>query len=187
MSTTALIFATVVVGVLLLALFFGLRRRRQNLQSTFGPEYERTVQRLGRYKGEWELDKRQKRVERLPVRPLSQTDRERFAAAWRSVQAEFVDNPEAAVKRADELVRAVMATRGYPTQDFERCAEDISVDHGKVVDNYRAAHDICLRSTRQETTTEEIRQAMIHYRTFFEGLLPEPPARTFASAEGYLG
>jgi hypothetical protein len=174
MSTIALIVGSVVVGILLLGLFLGLRRRSQKLQSTFGAEYERTVGRLGKYKGEWELDKRQKRVERLPVRSLSQTDRERFAAAWRSVQTEFVDNPEESLRRADELVRAVMAARGYPTQDFERCAEDISVAHGEVVDNYRAAHGISLRCGRQETTTEEIRQAMIHYRTFFEDLLPGP-------------
>jgi hypothetical protein len=172
MSTTSVVLVIVAAAILLLAVFFLFRRRSQKLQSTFGPEYGRTVQRLGRYKAEAELEKRQKRVEGFPIRPLSQTDRDRFSAAWRRVQAEFVDNPETALARADELLGAVMAARGYPVQDFEQRANDISVDHGVVVDNYRAAHGVAIRCARREATTEEIRQAMIHYRTLFEDLLP---------------
>jgi hypothetical protein len=174
MSTTSVILVIAAFAILLLALFLVFRRRTERLQSTFGPEYERSVQRLGKYKGESELEKRQKRVEHLPIRQLSQTDRDRFSAAWRAVQAEFVDNPATALARADELVGSVMAARGYPVQDFEQCAEDISVDHPVVVDNYRAAHSIALRCARREASTEEIRQAMIHYRTLFEDLLPAP-------------
>jgi hypothetical protein len=172
MSPTAVvILAVVVVAVALAGLFLWLRARSQRLERTFGPEYARAVHQLGKRKAETELEKREKRVKRLQIRELSQADRDRFAAQWGNVQAGFVDDPKRALTEADLLVAAVMTARGYPVQEFEQCAEDISVDHGVVVDNYRAAHEIAFRCARGEASTEEIRQAMLHYRTLFDDLL----------------
>lgn len=178
MSTTAMIVIAVAIAIVVIVagIILLLRARSQKLQRVFGPEYSRTVGELGRYKAESELEKRAKRVEQLHIRELSREDRERFASNWQSVQAGFVDNPEKALKEADLLVAAVMTARGYPVQDFEQCAQDISVDHGVVVDNYRAAHGVAIRCARREANTEEIRQAMLHYRRLFDELLPAVPA-----------
>jgi hypothetical protein len=118
-----------------------------------------------------ELEARQKRVEQLDIRSLSPSDRARFADAWRATQAHFVDDPSAAIGEADRLVTDVMKARGYPIGDFEQRAADVSVDHPRVVENYRAARDTALRNERGQASTEDLRQAMVHYRALFEDLL----------------
>lgn len=173
MNTTAVVIAIVVVIVLLLAAFLIWRRRRQtgDLRGRFGPEYERAVEQTGsRTKAEAELRERQARVSALPLRDLSADDRARFGDAWARVQAEFVDDPPASVVHADVLLGDVMKARGYPVADFEQRAADISVDHPVVVENYRAAHDIAMRHISGQASTEDLRQAMVHYRRLFEEL-----------------
>ena len=149
------------------------RRRTARLRERFGPEYNRAIERSGGRRGdaESELAERERRREELRIRPLSHASRERYGESWRDVQAEFVDDPEGAIQRADSLVISVMDERGYPTDDFEQRAADVSVDHPDVVENYRAAHAIARASARGEASTEDLRQAMRHYRALFEDLL----------------
>jgi hypothetical protein len=123
---------------------------------------------------EAKLDERQERIESLHIRPLASGDHARFLESWSRVQARFVDSPGGAVTEADQLLGDVMSTRGYPVSDFEQRAADISVDHPQVMENYRTAHEIAVRQTLGQATTEESRQAMIHYRTLFEELVGEP-------------
>lgn len=185
MNTTAIIIAVVVVVVLLVAAFLIWRRRHEtgNLRDQFGPEYARTVEQTGsRSKAEAELRERQARVSALPLRELSTDDRARFGDAWARVQAEFVDDPQASVVHADVLLGDVMKARGYPVADFGQRAADISVDHPVVVENYRAAHDIAMRHTSGQATTEDLRQAMVHYRRLFEELTGETAPAPAASA-----
>jgi hypothetical protein len=147
------------------------KKRTDELQSRFGPEYKRVVESDGdRRRAESILVERQKRVGEMDIRPLSNEDRERFAQAWSREQSRFVDNPRSAVAEADSLVREVMKARGYPTGDFEQRAADISVDHATVA-NYRIAHEIAVRDSRGEAGTEDLRRAMVHYRALFEDLL----------------
>jgi hypothetical protein len=112
----------------------------------------------------------------LHIHPLAPEDRARFIDSWARVQARFVDGPGSAVTEADQLLGDVMSTRGYPMSDFEQRAADISVDHPLVLDNYRAAHQGAMRQTRGEASTEDLRKAMIHFRTLFEELVREPEA-----------
>jgi hypothetical protein len=128
----------------------------------------------GRRQAEAGLDKRADRVESFHIRPLGPDDRARFVESWTRVQARFVDSPGGAVTEADQLLGDVMSTRGYPVSDFEQRAADISVDYPSVLENYRSAHEIALRRTRGQASTEELRQAMIHYRTLFGQLAAEP-------------
>jgi hypothetical protein len=171
-TTLLIVVVAAIVVVAIVAWLLVQRRRTDTLHERFGPEYERTVNEVGdRRRAEAELEARAKRVERLAIQPLSPSDREGFAEAWRATQARFVDDPTAAITEADRLVNQVMRTRGYPMSDFDQRAADISVDHPGVVEHYRAAHDIALRSERGEASTEELRQAMVHYRALFEDLL----------------
>lgn len=179
LSTTevALIIAFVVVLVGGIATFFLHRKRRtERLRTQFGgAEYARAVEKGGsRRDAEAGLEERTQRVEGFHVRPLAAGDRARFVASWREVQARFVDGPAGAVTAADQLLGDVMSTRGYPLSNFEQRAADISVDHPLVLQNYRTAHETALRQTRGEASTEELRQAMVHYRTLFEELVGEP-------------
>jgi len=168
----AIVVAAVLVVAAILALWAYRERRSANLRDRFGPEYERTVEEMGRGPGEKELLARRNRVKVLDVRTLSRDEYERFTAAWTSTQAHFVDDPSAAISQADDLVSDVMKTRGYPVdEDFERRAGDISVDHPEMVANYRAAHDMALRHEKGDATTEELRQAMVKYRALFVDLL----------------
>jgi hypothetical protein len=172
----ALISAVVVVLVAGIVAFFLLRKRRtERLRTQFGgAEYARVVQKGGRRHAEAGLEERAQRVESFHVRALAAGDRARFLESWRRVQARFVDGPAGAVTEADQLLGDVMSTRGYPVSDFEQRAADISVDHPLVLENYRTAHEIALRQTRGEANTEDLRQAMIHYRTLFAELVSEP-------------
>jgi hypothetical protein len=173
----ALIIAlAVIVAAGIAAWVFFRKRRTARLRTRFGgAEYARAVQEGGsRRHAEAGLDERRERVESFHIRPLAPGDRARFVESWRRVQAQFVDGPGGAVTEADQLLGDVMSTRGYPVSDFEQRAADISVDHPQVMENYRTAHEIALRQTRGQASTEELRQAMIHYRTLFEELIGEP-------------
>jgi hypothetical protein len=187
MSTTeiVLIVALVVVLVAGIAAIILLRKRRaKRLRTKFGgAEYARAVEKDGsRRHAEAALDGRAKRVEGFHVRPLAPVDRERFVESWRGIQARFVDGPAGAVTEADRLLGDVMSTRGYPVSDFEQRAADISVDHPLVLANYRTAHEIALKQTRGQANTEDLRQAMVHYRSLFEELIDVPEAHLSKTA-----
>jgi hypothetical protein len=181
-STTqmAIGIAVAVLVIACIAIWLFVRKRHTNrterLRTQFGSaEYTRAVKEGGsQNRAEKVLDERAERVERLHIRPLAAADRARFVESWSRVQGRFVDGPGSAVADADLLLGDVMSTRGYPVSDFEQRAADISVDHPSVLENYRAAHQSALRQTRGQATTEDLRQAMIHYRTLFEELVSEP-------------
>jgi hypothetical protein len=163
----------VVLLAVALALWLAARKKKtDHLQDRFGPEYERTVTASGsRRDAEADLAEREKRRSELAIRPLAPASRERYITSWRDTQARFVDDPAAALSDADRLVQGVMAERGYPVDNFDQRAADISVDHPQVVENYRAGHGISLATEHGEASTEDMRQAMVHYRALFEELL----------------
>ena len=165
----------VVILVIVVAVALYVRKRKKTtaeLRDRFGPEYERAVQTHGsERRAEAKLVDCEKRVEKLKIRDLDSTERERFSGQWQSVQSRFIDYPKGAVTEADELVSSLMQTRGYPVADFDQRAADISVDHPLVVDHYRAAREIALRLRKGEASTEDLRSAMIHYRSLFEELV----------------
>jgi hypothetical protein len=170
-----LMLAGVVILVIGVAAWLYVQKRRSttaSLRQKFGPEYERAVHQQGsERKAEARLADRQERVEKLNIRDLDPMERERFSKQWESVQSRFVDSPRGAVAEADDLVSSLMKTRGYPVSDFDQRAADISVDHPKVVENYRSGHDIALRVGKSGASTEDLRTAMIHYRSLFEELV----------------
>ncbi|HTE86773.1 MAG TPA: hypothetical protein VK821_18820 [Dehalococcoidia bacterium] len=177
MSTAVIVIivALVVLGAMA-AWFWTARQRSARLHKRFGPEYERTVARSGdRGKAEKTLQAREERVEKLDIQPLAEADRSRFADAWRSAQAQFVDDPPGAIREADRLVGEAMQARGYPVGNFEQRAADVSVDHPQVVSNYRAAHATAASQERGEAGTDDLRQAMLHYRELFDELLGSAP------------
>ena len=160
----------VLIGIALW--MFQQKRKSEQLRDDFGPEYERAVSETGdRRKAEAELESRRERVEKLQIRALEPSEREQFAERWQSAQAQFVDDPNGAITQADRLVAEVMQARNYPVGEFEQRAADISVDHPTVVEHYRAAHDIALRNEQGQAETEDLRQAMVHYRALFQELL----------------
>ncbi|MFD5816669.1 hypothetical protein [Streptomyces sp. NPDC127038] len=168
----AIVVPLVVVIALIVAAVLVIRRRR--LQERFGPEYDRTLEQAGgRHAAERELRERQRRHDALDIRPLSGGARDRYAREWTNVQDEFVDRPEDAVHDADRLVTALMRDRGYPTEGFDQQMQDLSVDHGQTLQHYRAAHQVESLSTRHQATTEQLRGAMVHYRTLFDELLSD--------------
>ena len=169
----SVIAALVAVAAIAAAVWMYLQKKQtERLHSRFGTEYDRLAAAEGdRGRTEKALHEREKRVEKLNLVPLSPEDRDRLAGAWQLEQAGFVDDPRTAVANADKLVNEVMKARGYPMGDFEQRAADISVDHSLVVTNYRIAHDIALRDGGGETSTEELRTALLHYRMLFEDLL----------------
>jgi hypothetical protein len=152
------------------------RRRTGRLQQQFGPEYDRTVDSAeSRREAEAELQSREQRRRELEIRPLTEAARMRYVETWRLTQAQFVDDPRGAVRSADGLIRSVMADRGYPVEDFEQRAADVSVDHPQVVENYREGHRLARASADGGESTESLRQAMRHYRALFDELV-EPAA-----------
>src|ERR1700722_14209731 len=173
-----IMLAGVVILVMAVLVWLYMQKRTSTtaaLRQKFGPEYDRAVQQQGsERKAEAKLANRQERVERLNIRDLDPMDRERFSKQWESVQSRFVDSPRGAVAEADDLVSSLMKTLGYPVSDFDQRAADISVDHPRVVENYRSAHDIALRVGKNGASTEDLRTAMIHYCTLFEDLVREP-------------
>jgi type II secretory pathway pseudopilin PulG len=180
-STTESVIAIALIAFLALgiaAVLMRRKRRTERLRSRFGgAEYARAIEKDGnRQNAESGLEKRTQRVQEFHVHPLAAGDRARFLESWHGVQSRFVDGPAGAVTEADQLLGDVMATRGYPMSEFEQRSADISVDHPLVLQNYRTAHDIALRQTRGQASTEDLRQAMVHYRTLFEELINEPAA-----------
>ncbi|MBV8050623.1 MAG: hypothetical protein JOZ80_05510 [Acidobacteriaceae bacterium] len=167
-----IVLAIAVVVLAVIGFLFTRKRRSEKLRERFGPEYDRVVRQQGdARKAEGVLEFREKRREKFKIRSLSPADRSSFEYRWNEVQRQFVDDPRGAVTLADSLVTDVMQSRGYPIGDFDQRAADISVDHPVVVENYRAAHDIALRHSRGEAGTEDLRKAMVHYKTLFEELL----------------
>lgn len=182
----ALVIALAVIVVVGIAAWLFFRKRRtERLRTKFGgAEYNRAVKEDGsRRHAEAGLKERTDRVDSLNIRPLAPGDRARFVESWSRIQARFVDGPGGAVTEADQLLGDVMSTRGYPVSEFEQRAADISVDHPTVLENYRTAHEIAVRQTQGQANTEDLRQAMIHYRTLFEELIGDPElARAKAAA-----
>jgi hypothetical protein len=168
----------VVILVIAVVIWLYLQKRRSTtaaLRQKFGTEYQRAVRESGsERKAEAKLVDRQERVDKLNIRDLDPTERERFSRQWESVQSRFVDSPRGAVAEADDLVSSLMKTRGYPVSDFDQRAADVSVDHPRVVEDYRSAHEIALRVGKNGATTEDLRTAMIHYRSLFEELMQVP-------------
>jgi hypothetical protein len=166
------ILVVVLVVVALLAVLLGRRRRTEQLQERFGPEYQRTVARAGDQRAaESELASREQRRQRLDIVELEPAARARYLEAWRATQGRFVDDPAGATREADLLVARVMRDRGYPVDDFEQRAADISVDHPQVAEDYRAAHAVSKASEQGLATTDDLRQAFVHYRSLFAELL----------------
>ncbi|GIF09246.1 hypothetical protein [Actinoplanes siamensis] len=177
MSATATIVLIIVILLVLAAIALGVRAvRRRRLQQTFGPEYDRVVADSGsRTEAERELLERTRRHAQLELRALSAESRAKYAAAWEEVQIRFVDSPEEAVTTADELVTHLIAERGYPTGDYDERLANLSVEHAATLEHYRSAHDISARSKNGEAGTEDLRQALVHYRALFADLLGEDP------------
>jgi hypothetical protein len=173
MNTGLLIaILVIVVVVVLLAMLLGRRRRTEGLQQRFGPEYQRTVARTGDQRAaEADLAGREQRRRELDIVALEPAVRDRYVEAWRTTQGRFVDDPAAATREADTLVAQVMRERGYPVDDFDQRAADVSVDHPQVAENYRAAHGIFQANEQGLASTDDLRQAFVHYRSLFSELL----------------
>lgn len=172
--TTYIIIAAVALVILgiLLAPVFSRRKHTYDLRSKFGAEYDNVVQTTGdEKKAQSILEEREKRVKSLEIRPLTPEDRERYLTDWAEVQSKFVDEPGKAIQDADRLIMEVMQLRAFPLSDFEQRAADISVLYPHLVGNYREAKAIALRNEQEMTDTEELRQAMIYYRSLFEELV----------------
>ena len=184
MSTTAVIILVIVVILIIAAIAYGVQvSRRKKLQSTFGPEYDRVVADTGsRSEGEKELREREKRHADLELKPLSAESKAKYSTAWEETQIDFVDNPSEAVTTADELVTKLIAERGYPTSDYEDQLADLSVEHAQTLGHYRDAHAISERSKNGEASTEDLRQALVHYRALFADLLGTDPLKTSPNA-----
>lgn len=167
--------AVAIVLIIVLAVALYLRKRRKTteaLRARFGPEYDKAVLTHGsERKAEAKLAGREARVEGLKIHELGTTERERFIADWHAVQSRFVDHPKGAVTEADELVSSLLKARGYPIGDFDQRAADISVNHPRLVEYYRSAHGVAVRVGTEEASTEELRNAMIQYRSLFDELI----------------
>jgi hypothetical protein len=181
MSNTAVIVLIIVIAVVLIAaaIIVSRRKRSEHLREKFGPEYDRTLREKGDARhAEAVLLDREKRVKKFPLRTLPAADRDHYADEWAGVQRRFVDEPAGAVVQADKLVTRVMEARGYPTGDFEQRAADLSVEYPVFVQNYRAAREITLRHAKGESSTEDLRRAMVYFRSLFDELLgtrkPQP-------------
>jgi sRNA-binding protein len=177
-STTAwVVTAVIVVAIVVIAALLWTSARRRNLQQRFGPEYERQVARHGdRGAAERELREREQRHAELEIRELSDAERQHYVQQWHHVQAGFVEDPSQAVNAADGLLTSIMSDLGYPTGDFEEQARTLSVEHSRTLGRYRLAHEISLANERHEASTEQLRQALVHYRSLAEELLGVAPA-----------
>ncbi len=180
MSAGQVIVLVVVLLVIIAAILLAVRAsRRRKLQKTFGPEYDRVVADTGsRADAEKELREREKRHAELELRELSPESKARYSSAWEETQIQFVDNPGQAVATADDLVTDLIAERGYPTGDYDDQLANLSVDHARTLGHYRDAHEISRRSRNGEASTEDLRQALVHYRALFADLLGENPVQT---------
>jgi hypothetical protein len=180
MNTSVILIIAIIVAVMiivtLLATVVSRRKHTEHLQDHFGTEYDRTVQVAGdEKKAQTELDERRKHVAALDIRPLSTSEHDRYLADWTADQSKFVDEPGQAIEDADRLIVEVMQLRAYPVSDFDQRAADISVNYPDLVSNYRAAREIAVKNKQHLANTEELRQAMIYYRSLFEELLETHP------------
>jgi hypothetical protein len=177
MDTVVLVVIVVALVVVALLAFLALRQRRsQRLQEQFGPEYGRTLARTGdRRATETDLTAREKRRRDLDIVELEPAARDRYLGEWRAAQNRFVDDPAAATREADVLVAKVMRDRGYPVDDFDQRATDVSVDHPQVAENYRAAHAVSRANEKGLASTDDLRQAFVYYRSLFAELLDVEP------------
>jgi len=171
-AVVIIIIVAVIAALIVVALLARQRKQRERMQERFGPEYERSIEQAGdRRSAERDLKERTERHESLEIRPLDPGAREQYAQEWRMAQEQFVDEPKVAVKQADTLVARVMQERGYPVGDFEQQVRDVSVEHSNAVGEYRAAHEISTLNDQGGASTEQLREAMVHYRTLFGELL----------------
>jgi len=176
--TLIIVLILIVVVIVVAALIMQRQARRRSLQKTFGPEYDRVVaEKDSRTAGEQELRDRERRHAELQLTPLSAESTAKYSAAWEEVQIRFVDSPDEAVGTADELVTRLIAERGYPTESYDDQLSHLSVQHAETLQHYRDAHEISRRSNRGEATTEDLRQALVHYRVLFADLLGENPVQ----------
>jgi hypothetical protein len=175
-TTILIVVAVLLILGLLLGLIFSRQRRSQSYQKKFGPEYNFTVKNMGdAKKAQIEMDERQNHVESLNIRPLTDSENTRYMADWTAVQSKFVDEPGQAIVNADRLIIEVMQIRGFPLSDFDQRAADISVKYPNLVSNYRAAREIAIKNGKHQADTEELRKALVLYRTLYEELVkPEP-------------
>jgi hypothetical protein len=172
MNTIGIVIVVAIVVIAAVGLGIYFKQRSVRLRQRFGPEYTRALEETGnKYKAESKLEKLERRVDKFSVHPLKPDEAIRFRDSWRVIQAGFVDDPKTALGAADSLVGEVMSARGYPVADFDERASEISVNHALVAEHYRAGHDIALRHSKGQATTEDMRQGMIHYRTLFDDLL----------------
>jgi hypothetical protein len=177
MATGAIVAIIVVVVLILLVIGGVVAMRRRRLQQQFGPEYDRLAEKHdSKLKAESELAERQRRVRKLDIRPLDGEARARYATRWAGLQERFVDAPAESVAESQALVQTVMHERGYPTEEGDQVAADLSVEHAKTIGNFRAAEEISASSAAGTASTEDLRQAMIHYRALFRDLLGDTPA-----------
>jgi FtsZ-interacting cell division protein ZipA len=173
----AIIVVVVALIIIVVGILYERRRRSERLRQTFGSEYDRVARQLGDpQRAETVLAEREKRVSQLKLRTLPATEQERYVQQWAFVQKQFVDDPRGSVNEADRLVTDVMNARGYPMSEFDQRADDISVHYPNTVGNYRAAHDIVLRYGKGQSSTEDLRRAMVHFRSLFDELLGAPSA-----------
>jgi hypothetical protein len=186
-NTTQLILVAVVFLIIggLVGMALVRTQRTKNLKERFGPEYERALNEMGdRRQAETELQARLAHVKALDIRPLTAEEVNRYSLEWQATQTEFVDEPLTALQKADRLIREVMKAKGYPVEDFEQRAADISVDYPELVTDYRGLHLIAVKEADEKVGTEEMRQAMVHGRALFENLIKqEPKAETMDEKE----
>lgn len=177
-SPNVIVTLIVVLTVVVLGTAFYIQRRRNNtvqLRKRFGSEYDRAVVEHGsNRKAESKLEDREKRVEKLNIRELGVSQRERFIVDWHTIESRFLDHPRGAVTEADELVSSLLQARGYPVSGFDQVAEDVSVNYPRMMEYYRNAHAVAVRRGQAEASTEELRSAMIDYRTLFDELVQAP-------------
>jgi hypothetical protein len=186
-STQIVLIVLLPIVVVAIAVVGSLAVRRATLRKRFGPEYERLVgEHDSRMAADRELTDRRRRHNELQLRTIVPAARERYIQRWRAVQAQFVDNPAAAVVAGDELVTALVRDRGYPTRDYEEELSLLSVEHARTLGSYRDAHEIFLRAKRGEATTEDLRQALVHYRELFADILGVQPAANDTEPSGAL-
>jgi hypothetical protein len=179
MTSAGIILLIVAAGIIAVLAWYQVQQRRsRRLRLRFGPEYDHTLREFGnsRPKAEANLARREERVEKMHVHSLTRDRQERFVGEWQHVQARFVDDPPGSIREADRLVCEVMQARGYPMSDFERRAEDLSVDHPRVVLNYCAAHEVAAQQEKGQASTEDLRRALVYYRELFDELLEAHPA-----------
>jgi hypothetical protein len=189
MSNSALVIGVVVAICIVIAIALIVKNQRsQRLKNRFGPEYNRAVEETGnKTRAEAKLEKLAKRVQSFKINELQPTARADFVSTWQKIQGRFVDDPKSALAEADKLIQEIMMARGYPVTDFEQRAADLSVDHPLIVEHYRAGHDISVRHSQGRESTEDMRQAMIHYRTLFGELAGEPDLTRSTAAGGTRG